>query len=76
MLNLGLLEFMSGQAEHGDEIGPILEEGSDLNSLRQQLLDGLASPISGEPWDAHYFEKLRERIRIRANEEISRQHVR
>lgn len=67
---------MNEEADHIDENDPSLNKESDRAYLRQLLLDGLASPLIEEPWDAHYFEKLREQIRERANEEISRQRTR
>ena len=35
----------------------------DRERLRSMILEGMASPLSEEPWDSEYFERLRERIR-------------
>lgn len=43
----------------------LIRREQDLQSLRDKLLEGAASPLEG-PTDEAYFEGLRERIRKRA----------
>jgi antitoxin ParD1/3/4 len=45
----------------------LIRREQDLQTLRDKLLEGAASPLEG-PADEAYFEGLRERIRKRARE--------
>lgn len=44
----------------------------DLARLRELLLEGAESELSTEPLNAEYFERLRNRIRNRGNEVVSK----
>jgi antitoxin ParD1/3/4 len=43
----------------------LLRKEQDRVRLRELLLEGAASPLSDNVWDAEHFEKLRKRLRER-----------
>jgi antitoxin ParD1/3/4 len=61
-------EQVAGRYSTSSEyVRELIRREQDLQTLRNKLLEGAASPLEG-PADEAYFEGLRERIRRRARE--------
>lgn len=71
-MNISLPEelraFVNSQVSEGaytsssEYIRELLRKEKDRTRLREMLLEGAASPLSENVWNAEYFEKLRQRI--------------
>lgn len=67
-----LRSFVDSQVSDGDYVSSseyvreLLRKEQDRVRLREMLLDGAASPLSENGWNAEYFEKMRKRLK--ANE--------
>jgi len=71
-MNISLPEelraFVNSQVSEGaytsssEYIRELLRKEKDRTRLREMLLEGAASPLSENVWNADYFEKLRQRI--------------
>lgn len=74
-MNISLSEelrsFVDSQVSDGDYVSSseyvreLLRKEKDRVRLREMLLDGAASPVSKNVWDAEYFEKMRQRIKAK-----------
>lgn len=72
-MNISLPEelraFVNSQVSEGaytsssEYIRELLRKEKDRTRLREMLLEGAASPLSENVWNAEYFEKLRQRIK-------------
>ena len=66
-----LKSFVDGQVSDGDYtssseyVRELLRKEQDRKRLRELLLDGAASPLSENVWNAEYFEKMRQRIKAK-----------
>lgn len=66
-----LRSFVDSQVSDGDYTSSseymreLLRKEKNRVRLRELLLEGMASPLSDQPWDEEYFEKLRKRARSR-----------
>lgn len=64
-----LKSFVDSQVSEGDYtssseyVRELLRKEQDRVKLREMLLEGAASPLSDNVWNAEYFESLRKRIR-------------
>lgn len=62
-------EQVAGRYSTSSEyVRELIRREQDIQTLRNKLLEGAASPLAG-PADEAYFEGLRERIRERARKE-------
>jgi len=62
-------EQVAGRYSTSSEyVRELIRREQDIQTLRNKLLEGAASPLEG-PADEAYFEGLRERIRNRARKE-------
>lgn len=72
-MNISLPEelraFVNSQVSEGaytsssEYIRELLRKEKDRTRLREMLLEGAASPLSENVWNAEYFEKLRQRVK-------------
>ena len=66
-----LKSFVDTQVSEGDYVSSseyvrdVLRKEQDRVRLRELLLEGAASPVSENVWDAEHFEKMRERIKAK-----------
>ena len=66
-----LKSFVDAQVSDGDYtssseyVRELLRKEQDRKRLRELLLDGAASPLSENVWNAEYFEKMRQRIKAK-----------
>jgi len=64
-----LKSFIDSQVSEGDYVSSseyvreLLRKEQDRIRIREMLLEGAASPLSENVWDAEYFEEMRRRIR-------------
>jgi antitoxin ParD1/3/4 len=67
-----LKSFVDSQVSDGDYgssseyVRELLRKEKDRVRLREMLLEGGASPLSENVWDAEYFEKKRQNIGAKA----------
>ena len=74
-MNISLPEtlktFVDTQVSEGDYVSSseyvrdVLRKEQDRVRLRELLLEGAASPVSENVWNAEHFEKMRERIKAK-----------
>ena len=74
-MNISLPEtlktFVDTQVSEGDYVSSseyvrdVLRKEQDRVRLRELLLEGAASPVSENIWNAEHFEKMRERIKAK-----------
>ena len=63
-----LRSFVDSQVSDGDYtssseyVRELLRKEQDRVRLREMLLDGAASPVSENVWNAEYFEKMRKSV--------------
>ncbi|MEQ1644062.1 MAG: type II toxin-antitoxin system ParD family antitoxin [Pyrinomonadaceae bacterium] len=63
-----LRSFVDSQVSDGDYtssseyVRELLRKEQDRVRLREMLLDGAASPLSENVWNAEYFEKMRQSV--------------
>ena len=66
-----LRSFVDTQVSDGDYgssseyVRGLLRKEQDRVRLREMLLDGAASPLSENVWNAEYFEKMRQRVKAK-----------
>ena len=66
-----LRSFVDSQVSDGDYgssseyMRELLRKEQDRVRLREMLLDGAASPLSENVWNAEYFEKMRQRVKAK-----------
>ena len=66
-----LTPFVDPQVSEGDYVSSseyvrdVLRKEQDRVRLRELLLEGAASPVSENVWNAEHFEKMRERIKAK-----------
>ncbi len=66
-----LKSFVDAQVSDGDYTSSseymreLLRKEQDRVRLREMLLEGAASPLSENVWDAEYFEKMRQRMKAK-----------
>ena len=66
-----LRSFVDTQVSDGDYgssseyVRELLRKEQDRVRLREMLLDGAASPLSENVWNAEYFEKMRQRVKAK-----------
>ena len=66
-----LRSFVDSQVTDGDYgssseyVRELLRKEQDRVRLREMLLDGAASPLSENEWNADYFEKMRQRLKAK-----------
>jgi antitoxin ParD1/3/4 len=67
-----LKSFVDSQVSEGDYgssseyVRELLRKEKDRVRLREMLLEGGASPLSKNVWNAEHFEKMRQRIGAKA----------
>jgi len=67
-----LRSFVDSQVSDGDYVSSseymreLLRKEKDRVRLREMLLEGAASPVSDNVWNAEYFEKMRKRVKAKA----------
>lgn len=74
-MNISLPEelraFVNSQVSEGDYtssseyVRELLRKEKDRVRLREMLLEGAASPLSENVWNAEYFEKMRQRVKAK-----------
>ncbi len=74
-MNISLPEtirtFVDTQVSDGDYgssseyVRELLRKEQDRVRLREMLLEGAASPLSENVWNAEYFEKMRQRVKAK-----------
>lgn len=74
-MNISLPEelraFVNSQVSEGaytsssEYVRDVLRKEQDRVRLREMLLEGAASPVSENVWNAEYFEKMRQRVRAK-----------
>lgn len=74
-MNISLPEtlktFVDTQVSQGDYVSSseyvreVLRKEQDRVRLRELLLEGAASPVSENVWNAEHFEKMRARIKAK-----------
>jgi antitoxin ParD1/3/4 len=74
-MNISLPEelraFVNSQVSEGaytsssEYIRELLRKEKDRTRLREMLLEGAASPLSENVWNAEYFEKMRQRVKAK-----------
>jgi antitoxin ParD1/3/4 len=52
-----------GYTSSSEYVRELLRKEQDRVRLREMLLDGAASPLSENVWNAEYFEKMRRRVK-------------
>lgn len=66
-----LRSFVDSQVSDGDYgssseyVRELLRKEQDRVRLREMLLEGAASPLSENVWNAEYFEKMRQRVKAK-----------
>ena len=66
-----LKSFIDTQVSDGDYgssseyMRDLLRKEQDRVRLRELLLDGAASPVSANVWNAEYFEKMRQSVKAK-----------
>ena len=66
-----LKSFVDAQVSGGDYtssseyVRELLRKEQDRKRLRELLLDGAASPLSENIWNAEYFEKMRQSVKAK-----------
>jgi antitoxin ParD1/3/4 len=66
-----LKSFVDTQVSEGDYVSSseyvrdVLRKEQDRVRLRELLLEGAASPVSENVWNAEHFEKMRERLKAK-----------
>lgn len=66
-----LKSFVDSQVSDGDYtssseyVRELLRKEQDRVRLRQMLLDGAASPVSENVWNAEHFENMRQRVKAK-----------
>lgn len=69
-----LRSFVDSQVSEGDYgssseyMRELLRKEQDRVRLREMLLDGAASPLSENVWNAEYFEKMRQSMKAKRSE--------
>ena len=69
-----LRSFVDSQVSDGDYgssseyMRELLRKEQDRVRLREMLLDGAASPLSENVWNAEYFEKMRQSLKAKRSE--------
>lgn len=74
-MNISLPEtlktFVDTQVSQGDYVSSseyvreVLRKEQDRVRLRELLLEGAASPVSENVWNAEHFEKMRQRVKAK-----------